>query len=73
VIDLVRVHYPDPVPTPELLDRFGLGEVAGRRAGGLSGGQTGWLAVALAFAARACDPRQRLGRRACAMACNLIV
>jgi ABC-2 type transport system ATP-binding protein len=73
VIDLVRVHYPDPVPTPELLDRFGLGEVAGRRAGGLSGGQTGWLAVALAFAARACDPRQRLGRRACAMTCNLIV
>jgi ABC-2 type transport system ATP-binding protein len=52
VIDLVRVHYPDPAPTPELLDRFGLAEVAGRRAGGLSGGQTRRLAVALAFAGR---------------------
>jgi ABC-2 type transport system ATP-binding protein len=50
VVDLVRVHYPDPAPTRELLDRFGLGEVAGRRAGGLSGGQTRRLAVALAFA-----------------------
>jgi ABC-2 type transport system ATP-binding protein len=50
VMDLVRVHYPDPPPTPELLDRFGLTEVAGRRAGGLSGGQTRRLAVALAFA-----------------------
>jgi ABC-2 type transport system ATP-binding protein len=52
VVDLVRVHYPDPAPTRELLDRFGLGEVAGRRAGGLSGGQTRRLAVALAFAGR---------------------
>jgi ABC-2 type transport system ATP-binding protein len=45
VIDLVRVHYP-------LLGRFGLSDVAGRRAGGLSGGQTRRLAVALAFAGR---------------------
>jgi ABC-2 type transport system ATP-binding protein len=52
VVDLVRVHYPDPAPTRELLDRFGLTEVAGRRAGGLSGGQTRRLAVALAFAGR---------------------
>jgi ABC-2 type transport system ATP-binding protein len=52
VVDLVRVHYPDPAPTRELLDRFGLAEVAGRRAGGLSGGQTRRLAVALAFAGR---------------------
>jgi ABC-2 type transport system ATP-binding protein len=52
VIDFVRVHYPDPAPTPELLGRFGLSEVAGRRAGGLSGGQTRRLAVALAFAGR---------------------
>jgi ABC-2 type transport system ATP-binding protein len=52
VVDLVRVHYPHPAPTPELLDRFGLAEVAGRRAGGLSGGQTRRLAVALAFAGR---------------------
>ena len=52
VVDLIRVHYPDPAPTRELLDRFGLTDVAGRRAGGLSGGQTRRLAVALAFAGR---------------------
>jgi ABC-2 type transport system ATP-binding protein len=52
VVDLVRVHYPDPAPARQLLDRFGLTEVAGRRAGGLSGGQTRRLAVALAFAGR---------------------
>jgi ABC-2 type transport system ATP-binding protein len=52
VVDLVRVHYPDPAPRRELLDRFGLTEVATRRAGGLSGGQTRRLAVALAFAGR---------------------
>jgi ABC-2 type transport system ATP-binding protein len=52
VVDFVRVHYPDPAPTPELLERFGLAELAGRRAGGLSGGQTRRLAVALAFAGR---------------------
>jgi ABC-2 type transport system ATP-binding protein len=50
MVDLVRVHYPHPAATPELLGRFGLAEVAGRRAGGLSGGQTRRLAVALAFA-----------------------
>jgi ABC-2 type transport system ATP-binding protein len=52
VVDLVRVHYPNPAATPQLLERFGLAEVAGRRAGGLSGGQTRRLAVALAFAGR---------------------
>jgi ABC-2 type transport system ATP-binding protein len=52
VVDLVRVHYPHPAATPDLLGRFGLAEVAGRRAGGLSGGQTRRLAVALAFAGR---------------------
>ena len=52
VVDLVRVHYPHPAATPELLGRFGLAEVAGRRAGGLSGGQQRRLAVALAFAGR---------------------
>jgi ABC-2 type transport system ATP-binding protein len=52
VVDLVRVHYPHPAPTSELLERFGLAEVAGRRAGGLSGGQPRRLAVALAFAGR---------------------
>jgi ABC-2 type transport system ATP-binding protein len=52
VVDLVRVHYPHPASARELLERFGLAEVAGRRAGGLSGGQTRRLAVALAFAGR---------------------
>jgi ABC-2 type transport system ATP-binding protein len=52
VVDLVRVHYPHPAATAELLGRFGLAEVAGRRAGGLSGGQQRRLAVALAFAGR---------------------
>jgi ABC-2 type transport system ATP-binding protein len=52
VVDLVRVHYPDPESTQELLGRFGLLEVAARRAGGLSGGQQRRLAVALAFAGR---------------------
>jgi ABC-2 type transport system ATP-binding protein len=52
VVDLVRVHYPGPVATAELLARFGLAGVAGRRAGGLSGGQQRRLAVALAFAGR---------------------
>jgi ABC-2 type transport system ATP-binding protein len=52
VVNFVRVHYPAPAATPELLGRFGLAELAGRRAGGLSGGQTRRLAVALAFAGR---------------------
>ena len=52
VVGLVRVHYPHPAATSELLERFGLAEVAGRRAGGLSGGQQRRLAVALAFAGR---------------------
>ena len=50
MVDLVRIHYPHPAATPALLERFGLSGVAGRRAGGLSGGQTRRLAVALAFA-----------------------
>jgi ABC-2 type transport system ATP-binding protein len=50
VIDLVRAHYPEPASTEEVLVRFGLVQVAGRRTGGLSGGQKRRLAVALAFA-----------------------
>ena len=52
VVDLVRIHYPNPAATSELLGRFGLVTMAGRRVGGLSGGQTRRLAVALAFAGR---------------------
>ena len=52
VIDFVRRHYPDPVPTAELLETFGLTELARRQTGGLSGGQRRRLAVALALAGR---------------------
>ncbi|MFG1695450.1 ABC transporter ATP-binding protein [Nonomuraea sp. NPDC049309] len=50
VADFVSSHYPDPVGRDELLGRFGLGDLAGRQVGGLSGGQRRRLAVALAFA-----------------------
>jgi ABC-2 type transport system ATP-binding protein len=52
VVDFVSAHYPDPVPGPELLDRFGIGALARRQTGGLSGGQKRRLAVALAFVGR---------------------
>jgi ABC-2 type transport system ATP-binding protein len=52
VVELVRAHYHDPVPTDELLERFGLSELGRRQTGGLSGGQKRRLAVALAFAGR---------------------
>jgi ABC-2 type transport system ATP-binding protein len=49
IVDLVRAHYPRPRKTAEVLSQFGLGDVAGRQAGGLSGGQKRRLAVTLAF------------------------
>jgi ABC-2 type transport system ATP-binding protein len=52
VIDFVSAHYPDPMPRAELLDRFGLADLARRQTGGLSGGQKRRLAVALAFVGR---------------------
>ena len=52
VVDLVRAHFPDAVPCDELLERVGLSDVAGRQAGGLSGGERRRLAVALALAGR---------------------
>ncbi|MER7586833.1 ABC transporter ATP-binding protein [Micromonospora sp. NPDC127501] len=52
VVDFVSAHYPDPVPRAELLDRFGLADLARRQTGGLSGGQRRRLAVALAFVGR---------------------
>jgi len=52
VVDYVRAHFPEPLGRGELLDRFGLGDLAKRQTGGLSGGQKRRLAVALAFAGR---------------------
>jgi ABC-2 type transport system ATP-binding protein len=50
IVDLVRAHFPFPAEKADLLDRFGLADVARRQAGGLSGGERRRLAVALAFA-----------------------
>ncbi len=50
IIELVRCHYPDPLPLAGLLKRFGLTGLEHRQAGGLSSGQQRRLAVALAFA-----------------------
>ncbi|MEV0730702.1 ABC transporter ATP-binding protein [Polymorphospora sp. NPDC050346] len=52
VVDFVAAHYPDPIRRDELLDRFGLTDLAKRQTGGLSGGQKRRLAVALAFVGR---------------------
>lgn len=49
IVDLVRLHFPDPLRRDELLERFSLASVARRQAGGLSGGQRRRLAVAVAF------------------------
>jgi ABC-2 type transport system ATP-binding protein len=50
IVDLVRAHFATPVPTAELLARFGLTDCRRRQAGGLSGGERRRLSVALAFA-----------------------
>ncbi|HTF07026.1 MAG TPA: ABC transporter ATP-binding protein [Asanoa sp.] len=52
VVDFVGAHYPSPVPRGELLDQFGLADLARRQTGGLSGGQKRRLAIALAFVGR---------------------
>jgi ABC-2 type transport system ATP-binding protein len=49
VVELVRTHYPLPLPTDAVLERFGLLNLAHRQTGGLSGGEKRRLAVALAF------------------------
>jgi ABC-2 type transport system ATP-binding protein len=50
VVELVRTHFPQPLPTAAVLERFGLLDLAQRQTGGLSGGERRRLAVALAFA-----------------------
>jgi ABC-2 type transport system ATP-binding protein len=52
VVDFVRAHYPDPLGRAEVLERFGLDDLAKRQTGGLSGGQKRRLGVALAFVGR---------------------
>lgn len=52
VVDFVGGHYPDAVPTGELLTQFGLEDLSARQTGSLSGGQKRRLAVALAMVGR---------------------
>jgi len=49
VVDFVAHHYPNPRPTAQLLEQFGLSGLARRQTGGLSGGEKRRLAVALAL------------------------
>lgn len=48
----VAAHYPDPVPTDQLLADFGLTDAGKKQCGGLSGGQQRRLLVALALVGR---------------------
>jgi ABC-2 type transport system ATP-binding protein len=52
VVDLVAGHYPAPMSRGEVLERFGLTDLARRQTGGLSGGQRRRLAVALSLVGR---------------------
>ncbi|MGH3750412.1 MAG: ABC transporter ATP-binding protein, partial [Micromonosporaceae bacterium] len=52
VVSFVAGHFPDPIPTDELLAHFGLEDQARRQTGGLSGGQRRKLSVALALVGR---------------------
>ena len=49
VVAFVAAHYSDPMPEARLYERFGLGGLAGRQVGGLSGGEQRRLGVALAL------------------------
>jgi ABC-2 type transport system ATP-binding protein len=49
IVAFVAQHYPAPAPVALTLERFGLVELAKRRAGTLSGGESRRLALALAF------------------------
>ena len=50
IVAFVAAHYPDPMPAAKLCERFGLGALAERQVGGLSGGEQRRLSVALALA-----------------------
>jgi ABC-2 type transport system ATP-binding protein len=49
ILDFARGHYAKACDAAETLERFGLSELANRRAGMLSGGESRRLALALAF------------------------
>ena len=49
IVAFVAAHYPDPMPEARLYERFGLGGLAARQVGGLSGGQQRRLGAALAL------------------------
>jgi len=52
VLNFVASHYPDPMATGPLLERFGLSHKGGSQTGGLSGGQKRRLSLALALVGR---------------------
>ena len=52
VTDFVAGHYAHPMSRGEVLERFGIADLAKRQTGGLSGGQKRRLAVALALVGR---------------------
>lgn len=52
VVDFVAGHYAAPMPAAEVLERFGIADLADRQTGGLSGGQRRRLAVALSLVGR---------------------
>jgi ABC-2 type transport system ATP-binding protein len=50
IVELVRSHYPQPLASGVLYERFELSALTRRQLGGLSGGERRRVAVALAFA-----------------------
>jgi ABC-2 type transport system ATP-binding protein len=50
LVELVRRHFPQPLPLELIYERFELDEIARRQLGRLSGGERRRVAVALAFA-----------------------